>query len=123
MTRVLIIDDSVAILRVLRFGIERAGYAVTTACDGCNALEKLHEQHPAIMVTDIEMPRVTGEELCLEIEKTFPDRTFPIVVLTSSTNLKHRQWAEKIRDTIFMEKPVSMRRLVAHMDRCIDSAG
>ncbi len=122
MKRVLVIDDSAAILRVLKFGIERAGYAVTTACDGSNALEKLCERQPDFMVTDVEMPRMTGEELCLEIEKKFPDRTFPIVVLTSSTDLSHRRWAQELRDTIFMEKPVSINRLVSHMDSCLGGA-
>ncbi len=120
MKRVLIIDDSVAILRTLKLGIERAGYDVSTASDGNDALEKLHVQHPDFMVTDIEMPRMTGKELCLEIEKVFPDRVFPIVVLTSSTDPGHRQWAQEIRDTIFMEKPVSMRKLVSYMDRRLD---
>ena len=116
--RIIIADDSRSILRLLTLGMERAGYEVVTACDGLDALQKIHDQLPSFLITDIEMPQMTGEELCLAIEQSFPDRTFPIVVMTTSTNESHRHWASKISNTTFIEKPISVKRLVAHIDRC-----
>ncbi|MGI9220643.1 MAG: hypothetical protein ACR2QS_06360, partial [Woeseiaceae bacterium] len=58
--------------------------------------------------------------LCLAIEKQFPDRTFPIVVLTSRTELEHRDWTGNLENLSFMEKPVSVRRLVSFINRCLD---
>jgi len=119
MKRIMITDDSRAILRVLTLGMERGGYEVITACDGSDALQKINDQQPDFLITDIEMPRMTGEELCLAIEEDFPDRTFPIVIMTTSTKLSHRQWATNIRDTTFIEKPVSVRSLLSHVNRCL----
>jgi len=118
--RIIIADDSRSILRLLTLGMERAGYEVITACDGFDALQKIHDQLPSFLITDIEMPQMTGEELCLTIEQSFPNRTFPIVVMTTSTNESHRRWASKISNTTFIEKPISVKRLVAHIDSCTD---
>ena len=119
MKRVLIVDDHAPVVRVLRLGIEDAGYEVDSAANGSECLVKLCESLPDFLVTDIDMPRMSGKELCLAIEKQFPDRTFPIVVLTSRTELEHRDWTRKIENLIFMEKPVSVRRLVTHIRRAL----
>ena len=113
MKRVLIVDDHAPVIRVLKLGIEDAGYEVDTASNGSECLVKLCDGHPDFLVTDIDMPRMTGKELCLAIEEQFPNRAFPIVVLTSRTELEHRDWTRSIQNLTFMEKPVSVRQLVS----------
>jgi len=120
--RVMIVDDHAPVIRVLRIGIESAGYEVDSASNGSECMVKLCKSHPDFLVTDIDMPRMNGRELCMAIEKQFPDRNFPIVVLTSRTEIEHRDWTRKIDNLTFMEKPVSVRQLVAHIDRCMDLA-
>lgn len=119
MKTVFIVDDHAPVIRVLRLGLEEAGYEVLSANNGSECLVKLVDQHPDFLVTDIDMPRMNGKELCLAIEKEYPDRVFPIVVLTSRTELEHRDWTRGIANLSFMEKPVSIRRLVAHVDRLL----
>ena len=122
MQTVLIVDDHQPVLRVLRLGIEAAGYRVETARNGSECLLRLCEETPDFLVTDIDMPRMSGKELCIAIEERFPDRTFPIVVLTSRTELEHRNWTRDIDNLTFMEKPVSIRRLVAEIDRTLKNS-
>jgi CheY-like chemotaxis protein len=117
--RVMIVDDHAPVVRVLKLGIESAGYLVDSATNGSECLVKLCTELPDFLVTDIDMPRMTGRELCLAIESQFPKREFPIVVLTSRTEMEHRDWTRKIRDLTFMEKPVSVRQLVAHIDKSL----
>ena len=119
MTRVMIVDDHAPVLRVLRLGLEQAGYDVETASDGSECLLKLCDELPDFLVTDIDMPRMTGKELCQAIVKQFPEREFPIVVLTSRTEFEHRAWTNDIENLSFMEKPVSIRRLVAEIARSL----
>ncbi len=123
MKRILIVDDHAPVIRVLKLGIEEAGYEVDTATNGAECLTKLFDGHPDFVVTDIDMPRMSGKELCLAIEEQFPDRAFPIVVLTSRTEMEHREWTRDIRNLTFMEKPVSVRRLLAHIGNCLGHAG
>lgn len=120
MKRIMIVDDQAAVLRVLRLGIEDAGYEVESCSNGSECLVKLCEAHPDFLVTDIDMPRMNGKELCRAIEKQFPERTFPIIVLTSRTELEHRNWTREIDNLNFMEKPVSVRRLVSTIRRSLD---
>ena len=122
MKRVMIVDDHAPVIRVLKLGIEEAGYEVDSAPNGSECLVKLCAGHPDFLVTDIDMPRMNGKELCLAIESDFPDRKFPIVVLTSRTELEHRDWTRNIDNLTFMEKPVSVRRLVAHINNSLNGA-
>ena len=122
MKRILIVDDHAAVIRVLKLGIEEAGYEVDTASNGSECLVKLCSEHPDFLVTDIDMPRMSGKDLCRAIEAQFPDRTFPIVVLTSRTEMEHRDWTSHIDNLTFMEKPVSVRRLLSHIGKCLADA-
>jgi len=120
MKKIMIVDDHAPVIRVMKLGIEDAGYEVDTATNGSECLVKLCTSHPDFLVTDIDMPRMGGKELCLAIEAQFPDRAFPIVVLTSRTEMEHRDWTRKISNLTFMEKPVSVRRLLSHFSKSFD---
>ena len=121
MQRVFIVDDHGPVIRVLRLGLEDAGFEVVSASNGSECLLQLCDQLPDFLVTDIDMPRMTGKELCFAIEKQFPDRTFPIIVLTSRSELEHRDWTRGIDNLGFMEKPVSVRRLIATIRGILDN--
>ena len=120
MKKVMIVDDHAAVIRVLRLGIESAGYEVDSASNGSECLVKLCDGLPDFLVTDIDMPRMSGKELCQAIVDQFPQRTFPIVVLTSRNELEHRDWTREIDNLTFMEKPVSVRRLISHIRTHLD---
>ena len=108
---ILLVDDEPHVLRILRLGLERENYRVLTAHNGEIALEVLEEYFPDIVITDIDMPRMNGQELCRAIDKKFPNRNFLIIVLTSRTERDLREWASKIPNIDFLEKPVSIRTL------------
>ncbi len=111
MKRILLVDDEPMVLRVMRLALEREGYEVDVAIDGEDALAKITTSCPDVLVTDIEMPRMTGKELCSRIQETMPDRKFPIFVSTSLTALEHREWSRSISNLVFLEKPISIRKL------------
>ena len=63
--KILIADDEPHVLRVLKMSLEKEGYAVDVCANGLEAIEKLKVAgHPDILITDIQMPQMTGEELC-----------------------------------------------------------
>jgi len=113
---VLIADDEPMVSRLLRIALERAGYRVTTVPDGLQAWERIRQAPPDVLITDIDMPRMNGEQLCKRVQAELPGRTFPICVLTSKTALEHRDWSQKIDDLLFLEKPVSVRTLIAKLE-------
>ena len=111
MKRILLVDDEPMVLRVMRLALEKEGYQVDVAVNGEDALAKIAASCPDLMITDIEMPRMTGRELCAHIQKTMPDRQFPIFVSTSLTALEHREWSNEIDNLSFLEKLISIRKL------------
>lgn len=113
MKRILIVDDEPHVIRVMRMALENAGYHVDDACNGLQALEYLQDHHPDVVITDIDMPCIDGQELCRQIKQNMPDRGFRIYVLTSRAENEHREWSSNIDNLSFLEKPVSIRRLVA----------
>jgi CheY-like chemotaxis protein len=116
MKKIVIADDEPHVLRVLKLSLEKEGYAVDTCANGKEALTRLEQEYPDILITDIQMPKMTGEELCKHIEAHMPDRNFLIFVLTSRTEIEHREWSREIHNLLFLEKPVSIRNLVEKLD-------
>ena len=112
MNKILIADDEPHVLRVLKLSLEKEGYAVETSNNGKEALARLEQSHPDILITDIQMPLMTGEELCKHINAHMPERKFLIFVLTSRTEIEHREWSRNIKNLLFLEKPVSIRNLL-----------
>ncbi len=113
---ILIADDEPHVIRVMQLALERAGYEVFSVPNGEAAYEWLSERQPDVLITDIQMPRMTGEQLCKKISEHYPQRKFLIFVLTSRTEVEHRDWSHKLDNVMFLEKPVSTRKLIKALD-------
>ena len=116
MKRILLVDDEPHVIRIMKLALVKAGYEVDEAANGIQALDKINRAHPDVLITDIDMPRMDGKELCRHIEKNFPDRKLRIYVLTSRAEDEHREWTGNMRNLEFLEKPVSIRQLVTRMN-------
>lgn len=118
----MVVDDDPVVLRVLRVALQGAGYAVVTHTRGDEALQSLLRSPPDVLITDIEMPGLTGRELCTRIRAEMRERMMPIFVTTSRTEVEHRGWSEATPGLIFIEKPFSARRLIAQLAQIFDQA-
>jgi len=116
MKRILIADDEPHVLRILKMSLEKEGYTVDVCANGMEALARIEKEHPDILITDIQMPQMTGEELCRHIQEYIPQRNFLIFVLTSRTEIEHREWSRNVDNLLFLEKPVSISNLVEKLD-------
>ena len=127
MRTILIVDDEPHVARVLTLTLERAGNRVQTAPDGRAGLAMLLAEAPDALVTDIQMPRMTGRELVAALQRERPDRRYPIFVMTSMTAREEREWVRGVPLVSFLEKPLSPRQLVAslnrHFEAAVDTAG
>jgi len=121
--KVVIADDEPHVLRVLKLSLEREGYQVEGFPNAAKALISIEQEHPDILITDISMPVMSGEELCRHIQQEMPDRKFLIYVLTSRTEVEHREWSREIDNLSFLEKPVSIRNLVNSLNAHFAGSG
>jgi chemosensory pili system protein ChpA (sensor histidine kinase/response regulator) len=102
---VMVVDDSLTMRKVTSRVLERHNFEVSTARDGVEALERLEERVPDLMLLDIEMPRMDGYELATAMKADPRLAGVPIVMITSRTGEKHRQRALEIGVQRYMGKP------------------
>ena len=102
---VMVVDDSVTVRRVTQRLLQRAGYRVVLAADGLQALEKLQEERPSVVLSDIEMPRMDGFDLVRNIRADTQLKDMPIIMITSRIAEKHRVYAQELGVDHYLGKP------------------
>jgi chemosensory pili system protein ChpA (sensor histidine kinase/response regulator) len=116
---VLVVDDSLTVRRVTQRLLVREGYRVTLAKDGLDALERLAEEVPRVVLSDIEMPRMDGFDLVRNIRADVRWRELPVIMITSRIAQKHRDHASELGVDHYLGKPYSEEDLLALIARYI----
>ncbi|MFC4762440.1 Hpt domain-containing protein [Dyella koreensis] len=117
---VMVVDDSITMRKVTGRVLERHEYEVSTAKDGVDAVEKLHERVPDLMLLDIEMPRMDGFELATHMKADPRLRGVPIIMITSRTGDKHRQRAFDIGVDRYLGKPYQEAELLMQISEVLE---
>jgi chemosensory pili system protein ChpA (sensor histidine kinase/response regulator) len=119
---IMVVDDSITVRKITTRLLEREGYRVVTAKDGIEALELLRETLPAVMLVDIEMPRMDGFDLTRNVRGDPRTQDIPIVIISSRTADKHRNQAAALGVNAFLGKPFQEAELLEQIDE-IRTAG
>jgi chemosensory pili system protein ChpA (sensor histidine kinase/response regulator) len=114
---VLVVDDSLTVRRVTQRLLVREGYRVILAKDGIEALERLAEDLPHVVLSDIEMPRMDGFDLVRNIRGDSRLRALPVIMITSRIAQKHRDYAAELGVDHYLGKPYSEEDLLALIGR------
>jgi chemosensory pili system protein ChpA (sensor histidine kinase/response regulator) len=110
---VLVVDDSITVRRVTQRLLQREGYRVSMAADGLQALERLAEEKPTVVLSDIEMPRMDGFDLARNIRGDARLKDLPIIMITSRIAEKHREHAKELGVDHYLGKPYSEEELLS----------
>ena len=102
---IMVVDDSMTVRRVTQRLLEREGYNVLLAKDGVDALEQLQGMTPDLMLVDIEMPRMDGFDLTRNVRGDERTRDIPIIMITSRSADKHRNYALQLGVNAYFGKP------------------
>jgi chemosensory pili system protein ChpA (sensor histidine kinase/response regulator) len=114
---VMVVDDSLTVRKITTRLLTRFGYQVVTAKDGVDAMEQLVDLSPAVMLLDVEMPRMDGFELTKRLRQDSKTKDLPIIMITSRTADKHRNYAIEIGVNEYLGKPYQEEELLAHINR------
>ncbi len=109
---IMVVDDSLTVRKITGRLLVREGYRVETAKDGVDALEKMHDMLPDVVLLDVEMPRMDGFELARIMRDNDKLRDVPIIMITSRTADKHRNHALEIGVNVYMGKPYQEAQLL-----------
>ena len=111
-TQILIADDEAHVRNLVRIKLEGHGYAVAVAIDGQEAYEMALDVNPELVITDLQMPQMTGYELCLKLRETPRLTNVLAIMLTSRGDLLTDQQRSAAGIVQLVEKPFSPRQIL-----------
>jgi chemosensory pili system protein ChpA (sensor histidine kinase/response regulator) len=114
-TRVVIVDDSLSVRRLLTQLLQDSGYVVEAAKDGIEAVQMIDVFRPHAVLTDMEMPNMNGLELTARLRAGRETRDLPVIMITSRSLEKHRRQAELSGVSVYLTKPYSDHDLLSHL--------
>ena len=119
--KVLVIDDEPHIRRIIELKLKKRGYEILTAANGEEGLDIITTQKPDVVISDINMPKMDGKTLCEITDTLKNDRPFLTIIITARISPEEAIWINKMRHTLFMEKPFSPAKLLERVDQYFES--
>lgn len=119
--KVLLIDDDASLRRVTEYSLQSAGFHVISAADGKQGLAAFRVDHPEVVITDIQMPGLSGYEVLQQIKAERPETL--VIVVTAFTSVEKAVEAMKQGAHDYLAKPFSRDELVLVVDKAFDLLG
>jgi two-component system chemotaxis response regulator CheY len=116
---VLVVDDSAAIRHLVSDCLRRQGFAITTAIDGRDGLEKAERGSFDLVLTDYDMPRMTGFELVMALRKETKTRDIPVVMLTARDSARDQAQMRAAGLRSYLVKPFTNDKCIAIVERVL----
>ena len=113
---VLVVDDEIHIVHVVAIKLRNNGYEVITADNGAQAYELACQEKPDIIVTDFQMPVMTGIELAEKIRDNEETSGIPLILLTARSFAISKEQQKDLQISICLSKPFSPRELLGHIE-------
>jgi chemosensory pili system protein ChpA (sensor histidine kinase/response regulator) len=117
-----VVDDSLTVRKITSRLLGREGYRVLLAKDGVDALEQMKDSLPAVLLVDIEMPRMDGFDLTRTVRGDARMQGIPIIMISSRTAEKHRSHAAELGVNAFLGKPYQESELLQHIAQHLRAA-
>jgi DNA-binding response OmpR family regulator len=111
--KILVVDDEPNIVNVIRSYLEASNYQVYEALDGKSALSLFERVHPDLIILDLMLPEISGEEICRKIRNT---SRVPIIMLTAKVEEEDIIGGLKLGADDYVTKPFAPRQLVARVE-------
>jgi len=111
--KVLVVDDYVENVELLEELLSASGYEVSTASDGDEALQRVKEAHPDLILLDIMMPKMDGYQVCEALRAKDDTKDIPIIFVTAKTEVK--DWTHAIFNVgvnSYITKPINPKKLL-----------
>ena len=116
MRRIVVAEQEPFLARMLRLALVRSGYRVSTFDDGEAALEFMLDDPPDAMIAATDLPGVGAEELCRRMRARLINRDLPSILMSNRSDKGLRDRAQQYGRVEVVDKPISMRTLLGHLD-------
>ena len=120
---VLIVEDEAPLLTLLRYNLEKQGFRVDEAADGQEALLRVAEARPDVMLLDWMLPSLSGIEVCRQLRRRTETRDLPIIMVTARTEDQDAVRALDIGADDYIAKPFAMEHVIARIRALLRRSG
>lgn len=117
--KILIADDSANIREVLQMNLETLGYEVVLATDGDQALEKIYQDRPDLLILDVMMPKQNGFQICRKVKADPQHGDTPVILLTAKSQREDVHWGKDCGADEYVTKPFSAKELEGMVERLL----
>lgn len=117
--KVLVIEDEADISRPLTFRLKKKGLEVIVAADGEEGLAKARAEKPDLIILDLMLPKLTGDEVCKQIRQDEAQGNTPIIMLTAKASEVDKVVGKTLGATSYMTKPFEANELLREIDRLL----
>jgi len=119
--RIIVVDDSMTVVKFVSFALKNKGYEVITACDGMDAMEKISgvDGEISMVITDLNMPNVDGYTLIGTLRNDVAHRETPIIILSSEEGSEDKERGIEVGATSYLVKPFRPDTLLAEVAKYI----
>jgi two-component system, OmpR family, alkaline phosphatase synthesis response regulator PhoP len=114
--KILVVDDEIYIVHILDFSLGIEGYEVMTALDGEQALSKVAQDKPDLIVLDIMMPKLDGYETCKALKSNPETKGIPVILLSAKGRNVDQKVGFEVGADDYITKPFSPRKLVERIN-------
>ncbi|MDX2114820.1 MAG: response regulator [Planctomycetota bacterium] len=121
--KILVVDDEAHITHVLALKLRNAGFTVRTASDGEEAFELASQDPPDVLITDLQMPYMTGLELCIKLKKKPATAQIPALMLTARGHALGESDLQSTNIRMVLSKPFSPRHVLEEVERILGRGG
>ncbi|HWY29452.1 MAG TPA: response regulator transcription factor [Candidatus Acidoferrum sp.] len=117
--KILVVDDEPEAVELLEFNLKQAGYVVSTAGDGADALKRARSQTPDMIVLDVMLPEMDGFEICKSLRLDSSTAKIPIIMLTAKAAEIDRVLGLELGADDYLTKPFSPRELLLRIKKIL----
>jgi DNA-binding response OmpR family regulator len=123
MAKILVVDDEEHIVMILKDSLEFSGFQVITAYNGVEALERVEQDNPDLIILDIGMPKLDGWEVCRRLKSNEKTRQIPIIILTAYAQTSDQRKGANLGADRFITKPCDLTYLVEEINTLLSRSG
>jgi CheY-like chemotaxis protein/MinD-like ATPase involved in chromosome partitioning or flagellar assembly len=113
--RILIVDDEPNLLRMMEYALESQGYQISTALDGHAAFQSIYANPPDLIILDVMLPDMSGEDLCRQLRKNKITSAVPIIMLSAKSQPRDKILGLRAGADDYLTKPIQTGELIARV--------
>ncbi|MBI3922038.1 MAG: response regulator [Armatimonadetes bacterium] len=120
--KILVTDDEVPVVQIIRTNLELEGYEVVTAHDGEEALRKVAQESPNLIILDVMMPKMDGWEVLSNLKGSPRTQEIPVIMLTALSQMEDMDRGARLGNDCYLTKPFEPLELIAMVKRLLQAA-